>query len=107
VDLQLMERDASTPNCLKPVSEPVKVSTRDISASGLSFLTDQCMLTGSLLSVRIDIKDGPTPLESLAKVIRVIKDSSSGKFTVAVFYLDIAPTDRQRIIQLAHPKTIT
>jgi type II secretory ATPase GspE/PulE/Tfp pilus assembly ATPase PilB-like protein len=106
VDLQLMERDASAPNCLKPVSEPANVSTRDISASGLSFLTDQCMLTGALISVRIDMKDGQAPLESLAKVTRVIKDLSSMKFTVAVFYLDIAPTDRQRIIQLAHSKTI-
>ncbi|NTV28810.1 MAG: Flp pilus assembly complex ATPase component TadA [Candidatus Omnitrophica bacterium] len=98
VEYRIIESDGSRPG------QTASVMTRDLSAAGLSFLTEQSLLTGVMLSLRIDLEDGEAPLECLARVIRVIKDVASRQFTVAVFYHDIAPVDRQRLIHLSRDK---
>jgi type II secretory ATPase GspE/PulE/Tfp pilus assembly ATPase PilB-like protein len=101
IEFQVMQKDKDQPQSLRPVTEVVRVLTSDISGAGVSFLTDDCLLTGSLVRLRIYIDGDRDPVDFLTKVVRVIKDPVKNKFLVAVFFLDIPPGDRERLIALS------
>jgi hypothetical protein len=100
IEFQVMQKDKDQPQSLRPITEVVRVLTSDISGAGVSFLTDDCLLTGSLVRLRIYIDGDRDPVDFLTKVVRVIKDPVKNKFLVAVFFLDIPPGDRERLISL-------
>lgn len=101
VEYCLMERDGAQPHVLKPSSDFVIVATRDMSASGFSFVSSDKIPVGALVGARIHLEDGRDPVGCLTRVIRV-EDRGDRRFLVAVFCLDIGPKDRQRLIQGLH-----
>lgn len=95
----VLERDPHKPNCFRPSGEEMSAITQDISASGLTFLTERPFLAGLILKLSIDIPDGKGTLECLGRVLRT-SETGQGSYLTAVFYIDIDPAVRQRIMKL-------
>ena len=101
VEYCLMDRDSAHPNILKPLAGLIAAATRDVSASGFSFILPQRLPVGALVGARIHIEDGRDPVSCLTRVTRV-EEEGRDRFLTALFYLDMAPKDRQRMIQSLH-----
>ncbi|MBF0122852.1 MAG: Flp pilus assembly complex ATPase component TadA [Candidatus Omnitrophica bacterium] len=101
VEYCIMDRDSAHPNILKPLAGLISATTRDVSASGFSFVLPQKLSIGALVGARIHIDDGRDPVSCLTRVIRV-EEYKNDQFLIALFYLDMAPKDRQRMIQRLH-----
>jgi type II secretory ATPase GspE/PulE/Tfp pilus assembly ATPase PilB-like protein len=106
VHLSFIRYDKDSPSVVTSMEKAFSVFTRDISASGLNFYTEGPLSTGTILGLRIFLPDDDLPFECLARITRVAKEGPSGKLMAACSYLDIAPRDRQRIIQFASRKII-
>ena len=101
IEYCLMERDSAQPNILKPSEEFVLTVTRDVSASGFSFVSSRCFSVGALVRAKIYAEDGRDPVGCLTRIIRV-EEQGPDQFLTALFYIDMAPKDRQRMIQCLH-----
>jgi len=70
--------------------------TKNISAGGLLFYTEEPMQIGLILELKIELPDGKEPIECLAKVVR-IEELEEKRYNVAVCFLDITGADRNRL----------
>jgi c-di-GMP-binding flagellar brake protein YcgR len=66
-------------------SETYKGDGKDLSADGVRFITDHELTEGQQLNVIVHpVIKTVVPLSAKAKVIRVVKDESSGQYIVGV-----------------------
>jgi len=71
--------------------------TKNISASGLLFISDEPISIGSILEVKIELPNGEEPIECLAKVVRIEESLENKNYNVAVCFLDITGAQRTRM----------
>lgn len=66
-------------------SETYKGDGKDLSATGVKFITDQELKEGQEINVKVHpVIQTVTPLKAKAKVMRVVKDEDNGKFIVGL-----------------------
>jgi len=71
--------------------------TKDISAGGMVFISDEPTPIGSILEVKIELPNGEEPVECLARVVRIEEGETEGKYSIAVCFLDITGAQRTRL----------
>jgi CheY-like chemotaxis protein len=89
-----------------PVSLPVRMANEkgkvangtvvEVSATGLRASLDTALKTGEAVRVSMTMPDQRGPLEVIALVVRTAPDG------VAVWFLDLAPDETDRLLALAH-----
>jgi len=80
----------------KITPEHLSVS-KDISAGGVLFVSDESLSVGSILELKIELPDGKEPIESMARVVRVEEKEEGKHYDVAVCFLDITSAERVRL----------
>jgi len=77
---------------------PQRVSyTKNISASGALFYSDESFLVGSILDLSMDMPDGKGPVQCLARIVRVEEAEQGRKYTIAACFLDITSAQKARL----------
>jgi len=71
--------------------------TKNISAGGLLFVSDEPLTVGSILELTIELPDGEGPIESLVRVVRAEQADTQDTFDTAVCFLDITGAQRSRL----------
>ncbi len=71
--------------------------TKDISAGGLVFVSDESLAIGLFLELKIELPDGKKPIECLAKTVRVEEMGKGKNYGIAVCFLDITGAQRARL----------
>jgi len=72
--------------------------TEDISAGGLSFLSDEPVSLDSILELTIEVPHNQKKIVCLGKVVRSVRISEEPKrWEVAAYFLDITSVDRARL----------
>lgn len=70
---------------------------RNISAGGLLFSSTELLNVGSILQLKIELPDAETPIECLARVVRVDEIEQEKNYNIAAHFLDITGADRARL----------
>lgn len=88
----------------KPVDYGMEVETvsKNLSAGGLNFITEQALAVGAILEVKLQLNGNP--LNAIGCLVRVCRVDPTDKidksiFNVATYYLDITREDRKQISQ--------
>jgi len=93
---------------IKPTLEEKQyfVTTKDISAGGLSFISEKPIPSDAILELEIEMWDSPNPIKCLGKVVRMAKFQENNEefYNIGVLFLDLSPADRTRIIKYAEGK---
>ena len=71
--------------------------TKDISAGGLLFFSDEVLPIGSILELNLELPNGQESIECLARVVRVEEIEEEKNYHIAVCFLDIAGAQRARL----------
>jgi type II secretory ATPase GspE/PulE/Tfp pilus assembly ATPase PilB-like protein len=73
-------------------------ATKDISAGGLLFVTQDKLAVGSILELSLELPVAEAPIECLARVVRVAEGlfKESG-YDIAVCFLDLTSAERTRL----------
>jgi hypothetical protein len=71
--------------------------TKDISAGGLLFFSDEVLPIGSILELKIELPNGQESIECLAKVVKVEEIEEEKNYNIAVCFLDITGAQRARL----------
>ncbi|MCM8796250.1 MAG: Flp pilus assembly complex ATPase component TadA, partial [Candidatus Omnitrophica bacterium] len=71
--------------------------TKDISAGGLAFYTNEPLPIGSILELNLELPDGKENIECLARVVRIDEIEEEKKYNIAVCFLDITGAERTRL----------
>ncbi|MFH1640633.1 MAG: ATPase, T2SS/T4P/T4SS family [Candidatus Omnitrophota bacterium] len=71
--------------------------TRNISAGGLLFISDQIFTIGSIMELSIELPDGSQVIECLARVVRIYELEQDRSYDIAVCFLDLTGADRARL----------
>lgn len=71
--------------------------TKNISASGLRFVSGYALPVPTILDLKIQLEKSEATIHCLAKVCRVEDDVISAMFNLVAYYLDISSGDRVRI----------
>ncbi len=72
--------------------------TKNLSAGGLLFVANEQFSIGDILQLKIELPDGPEPVECLGKVVRIESGrSGGGLYSIAVCFLDITGAQRARL----------
>ena len=75
-------------------------TTRDISAGGMSFLTEEHLLDSEVLLVNLEFEEGLELKEQLTQIIRRLKmDRTDRNLVYAAKFLDIEPELQDKIIK--------
>jgi type II secretory ATPase GspE/PulE/Tfp pilus assembly ATPase PilB-like protein len=75
---------------------PDKISvTKDISAGGLLFVSDEILTTGQILELYIDLPRSRETVDCLARVVKVA--DMGNRFDVSVCFLDLTGAQRARL----------
>jgi type II secretory ATPase GspE/PulE/Tfp pilus assembly ATPase PilB-like protein len=96
---QIVNKSDSKPS--KIVTDGIEHSTytKDISAGGLRFMLSATISVGTILALKIQLKENERSVDCMAKICRVEKDTLSGHFFIVCYYLDITSADRVKIDQ--------
>ncbi len=78
----------------KKISPECLAATKNISAGGLLFVSNEAPPANSIIEVKIDGPGRDDPVECLAKVVRVVTIEEGKIYNVAVSFLDISSKDR-------------
>ena len=90
----LLKLDANDPNFLVPDGVEYTTVSHDISAGGLRFISKEKLTVGSILELKIYLKEEHKTIACLAKVYRVEEDSMQNIYTMVNYYLDLTSADR-------------
>ena len=71
--------------------------TKDLSAGGAQFFVDSSVAKGAIFEMKINLPDGGSAIECLARVERVEEIKANEIYSVAVCFLDMARADRARV----------
>lgn len=72
-------------------------NTKDISAGGLVFVSNDPLPLGAILELRISLLDEDKPMQCLARVVRVEERVTDNIYNIAVCFLDVSGVDRNRL----------
>ena len=72
-------------------------STKDISARGLLFISNNLLPLGSILELRIELPGEGKLIQCLARVVRVTERVIDNIYDIAVCFLDISGAERNRL----------
>lgn len=97
IHYRIIKIEQGTPDVLLSDGIDYAAVTEDISAGGLRFKNKGVLPVGTILELKIKLKDQPKRIECLAKVCRVEEDSVENIFTIMAYYLDISASDRVAI----------
>ncbi len=82
----------------KEESGPEQFSvTKDISAGGLVFISNETMPVGSIVEIKIEIPGVSGFIECTGRVVRTEKKGQDGAYEVAVCFLDLKSADRKKL----------
>ncbi len=82
----------------KPAFVPEQLSvTKNISAGGILFASEEPITVGTILELKIELPDDKEPIECLAKVIRAEEIVPDKTYNIATNYLDITSAQRVRL----------
>ncbi len=93
----VLQDDPANPGAFITDGIEYPTTTEDISAGGLRFITKDLIPVGSILEMKIHLKDVEHTVGCLTKVCRVEKDTMEKIYTVMVYFLDISSADRATI----------
>lgn len=71
--------------------------TKDISAGGLLFFSNEVLPIGSILELNLELPNGGESIECLARVVRVEEIEEEKNYHIAVCFLDITGAQRARL----------
>jgi type II secretory ATPase GspE/PulE/Tfp pilus assembly ATPase PilB-like protein len=71
--------------------------TSDISAGGLLFPAPEPLALGSIIELKIELPNGESPIECLARVVRSQETENKPYHNVAACFLDITGADRAKL----------
>lgn len=78
--------------------EPERLSkTKNISAGGLLFVSDESLPMGSILEMAIEAPGNAGPIKCLARVVRVEEIEKGIDYDIGVCFLDISSAERARL----------
>ncbi|MCK5392979.1 MAG: PilZ domain-containing protein, partial [Candidatus Omnitrophica bacterium] len=86
------------------VSSEHIANTKNISAGGLIFVSEEYLSMECILSVKIKLPDGSEPIQCLSKVVSMSEIIPNKAYEVAVCFLDIASIQRARIDEYVRRK---
>ncbi len=72
-------------------------NTKDISAGGLFFVSNDPLPLGAILELRISLLDEDKPMQCLARVVRVEERVTDNIYNIALCFLDVSGVDRNRL----------
>jgi len=72
-------------------------ATKNISAGGLLFVSTEPIVVGSFLDLSMELPDNKSPIQCLAKVVRVNELGYQNAYDIAVCYLDMTNQERTRL----------
>ena len=71
--------------------------TKNISAGGLVFVSDELLPIGAIAELNIELPDGGKPIECLARIVRIEEIEPEKTYDTAACFLDIASAQRARL----------
>ena len=74
--------------------------TKDISAGGLLFVSNESLAIGWILELKIELPDGEEPVACLARVVRTEELEEKRQYDIGVCFLDITGAARTRLKNL-------
>ena len=72
-------------------------ATKNISAGGLLFASDEPIVVGSILELTLELPVGEEPIICLAKAVRVEEIKKNKNYDIAACFLDITGAQRSRL----------
>lgn len=73
--------------------------TRNLSASGLLFRSEELLHINTFLKIRVSIPSLKKPILANAKVVRIDSTKRSDLFDIALFFLEIDPSQQKLLDQ--------
>jgi type II secretory ATPase GspE/PulE/Tfp pilus assembly ATPase PilB-like protein len=71
--------------------------TKNLSASGLLFVSNTPIPAGSILELKLELPDVQAPIQCLSRVVRVAETVTDKSYDIAVYFLDITSACRARL----------
>jgi len=69
----------------------------NLSAGGLSLLTQQKFEKSSVLRISIELPDSKDPIECTSRIVRFDKSKDGSCFEAGVYFLDLSSKDRLKL----------
>jgi len=69
----------------------------NLSAGGLSLLTNQKFEKNSILRLSIELPDSKDPIECLSRIVRFNKSKDGSCYEAGVYFLDLSGKDRLKL----------
>jgi len=69
-------------------------ATKNISAGGILFISNEAPAIGSIIELKLEVPHRDTPIQCLARVVRVDTIEAKKTYNVAAAFLDISSKDR-------------
>lgn len=71
--------------------------TKNISAGGILFFSEEPLAAGSILELKIELPDNEEPIQCLARIIRAEETEKENIYNLAACFLDITGAERARL----------
>jgi type IV pilus assembly protein PilB len=94
IHYRIVKIDTKSPDMLLTDGIEHSAVTEDISAGGVRFKNKGILPIGTIIELKLFIKDEQKRVECLAKVCRIEEDSIENIYTIMAYYLDISASDR-------------
>jgi c-di-GMP-binding flagellar brake protein YcgR len=70
--------------------------TKNISAGGLVFISDEFLAFGTVIEINIDLPQSQETIQCLGRVVR-IKELDKNRYDIAVCFLDMTGSQRSKL----------
>ncbi|MFH0731472.1 MAG: ATPase, T2SS/T4P/T4SS family [Candidatus Omnitrophota bacterium] len=78
--------------------------TKNISAGGMSFVSNEPLDIGSFLELSLKLPDGSKPMECLGRAVRILEKTMLATYEIGVCFMDISASERVRLRRLCKDK---
>lgn len=96
----------SQEEALKKGYTPEQLSvTKNVSAGGLVFISNELLPMGAILELNLELPDGQKSIDCLAKVVRIEEIEEERIYDIAVCFLDITGAQRARLDKFVEIET--
>ena len=82
------------------IKDEKDVSTKNISAGGILFRSNQTLPVNSLVEVKIFLPSEPNPIDAIGEIRHMRRLKQSPEFDVGIRFLKIAHADQAKLLQL-------
>ncbi len=79
---------------------------KNLSAGGLSLLTNQKFEKNSILRLSIELPDSKDPVECLSRIVRIDKSQDGSCYDAAICFLDLSGKDRLKLEHFISKETV-